>query len=124
MYLMRNALKYSFTRAQRIEKIPGYDQIFARKSDGHIKVKCFSDDNSYGYTITNWGKKIPENWKERVFSLHQRGPIDPNFETIEAPVKGEGLGLHYAKKFADTLGATITINPENEKTQITVAWNT
>ncbi|MCR8561055.1 hypothetical protein KXD93_25585 [Mucilaginibacter sp. BJC16-A38] len=122
MYLMRNALKYSYHPAQRQQLVPDYSQYYEKESDGHIKVTCFIEANEIGYIITNWGKKIlKENIKD-IFKLGYRCPIDPEFEASDNPIKGQGIGLYYAKKFADIISANITVSADGPKTEFRVSW--
>jgi signal transduction histidine kinase len=123
MYLMHNAIKYSFFDLDKRKKfVPNYNHNFKAGSDGHIKVACFSDDSVYGYSITNWGKQIPKQFARDIFTEHFRCPIDPDFETQTSPVAGEGLGMYYAKIYADLIKAEIIPEVDGKKTKMTVLW--
>ena len=122
--LIENALKYSFNETQRKKFIPTYSQDFSLKSDGHIKIKLFRSQTDYGYSITNWGKEIPQEYiKNRIiFNPQIRCPPDPDFEDINKPVAGEGRGLYYSNRLIEMSNGKIKIESIEKKTKITVSW--
>ena len=123
LYLMRNAIKYSFLETKKREGfVPDYQHSFRKGTDGHIKVNCFSNSEEYGYSITNWGKAIPLNMAEQIFDKHFRCPVDPDYEYENDRMEGDGLGMYYAKKYADLVEARLKVEVDGKKTQIIVTW--
>ncbi len=123
MYLMRNAIKYSFKETRKREQfVPGYKPDFKDGSDGHIKVNCFSNSKEYGYSITNWGKAIPPDKVNQIFEKHFRCEVDEDFESWNKRMEGDGLGMYYAKVYADLVKASLKVDVDGKKTQITVSW--
>ena len=121
-YLMENAIKYSFQEEARYLKITNYNPSEKSNTDGHIKVVCFNKTTSYGYSITNWGKRISDDEVKDIFKRGQRGKIDSDFEISENSTPGDGIGLYNAQIISERMGSDITIKREGYKTTFVVSW--
>jgi signal transduction histidine kinase len=120
--LLENAEKYSFGLDKRKLMVDNYSQIFADNSDGHIKVGCFSSDQEYGFSITNWGKRIFEDEKKLIFGESFRGKYDPEFDKQDSLLKGTGMGLYFIKRYVELLKGIIILETSGHKTCFKIIW--
>ena len=81
-----------------------------------IKVKIRSKGGSFFLSVTNSGKKIPEEHLENLF--------EPYYQAAEGSTrKGLGLGLYIASEIAKIHGGKIEVNSTEEETCFTFSCN-
>ncbi len=88
---------------------------FMNKPDGHIRVGCCEDANSWRFWIADDGPGIDPQYHERIFQI---------FQTLRASDDAEnsGVGLTIVKKIIETYGGTIWV--ESASGQGSTFWFT
>nr|WP_255651066.1 ATP-binding protein [Cesiribacter sp. SM1] len=81
--------------------------IDAMEEGGQLHIELQQKDQDIEISITDNGKGIPENVKDRIF--------DPFF-TTKSIGQGSGMGLDISKKIIDQHGGTIKVESEPGKT--------
>ncbi|GGH19110.1 GAF domain-containing sensor histidine kinase [Mucilaginibacter phyllosphaerae] len=75
-----------------------------------VDVTCMND--TFTISVTNAGKQIPDNVKEKLFRPFSRGELEPGQQ-------GLGLGLFIASEVARAHGGTLEVQSDSEKTIFT-----
>lgn len=70
---------------------------------GSVTIKVKADNKQLQIAVEDTGKGIPKDLQERVFE---------RFYKVDSFVQGIGLGLTVARRSAELLGGTLTIDPD------------
>ncbi len=70
---------------------------------GSVTIKVKADNKQLQIAVEDTGKGIPKDQQERVFE---------RFYKVDSFVQGIGLGLTVARRSAELLGGTLTIDPD------------
>ena len=70
---------------------------------GSVTIKVKADNKHLEIAVEDTGKGIPKDQQERVFE---------RFYKVDSFVQGIGLGLTVARRSAELLGGTLTIDPD------------
>jgi signal transduction histidine kinase len=71
-------------------------------SNGSVTIRLKTEDEKLEMAVEDTGKGIPRDQQERVFE---------RFYKVDSFVQGIGLGLTVARRTAQLLGGTLTIDP-------------
>ena len=72
-------------------------------SQGSITIKAYTENGQLRIVVEDTGIGIPRDLQERVFE---------RFYKVDSFVPGIGLGLTVARRSAQLLGGTLTIDPD------------
>lgn len=78
-----------------------------------ILVSVSNPGKEFQLSVSNFGKKIPENIMDELFKPFSRGKINPGRE-------GLGLGLYISHEIAKAHGGKIEVSSDEEKTTFTL----
>lgn len=112
--LIDNAVKYSFTKEQLLEKGIKYDGINFN-SPGNILIYYSMENERTVIQVTNWGAEILKSETEKIFERYFRGFNANKFSPI-----GSGIGLFLVKKILTALKSKIEVSSDLYKTTFTI----